>query len=346
MRRLAALAALAAALSVAPSSPLGADAVGPDGQGWWNRAQQVPNFTVPAPPTVGPEDLHVAFDATGPAAISAVRIVLPSSVDATNIGGVLTLVVAPRSASKATAAKITACPAAKSWEPAQNGAWAKRPEADCATDRAPGVAAADGSSMVFDLGPGLATTPGVFDVVLVPEGPAPFSVTFARPGADSFEYEAPPVPESGDSGGAPAFSDESSPLAGSSPGSGFDPTFGATTDPLPAPPGELPRATTPEQGTATASNEAAAPPVSLPAAVPAGILGDDGRSDRIFAVAVLFVLLAAWWWAGGGQARAPRLLGPFGAEDRRLAPATVRVGPDKGIGRFARPRERPPRRLL
>ena len=58
---------------------------------------------------------------------------------------------------------------------------------------------------------------------------------------------------------------------------------------------------------------------------------------------MLGVIVLALWWFGGEQPRAPRLLGSLGegvnVEDPGLY---VRAG---GIGRFARPRTRPPARL-
>jgi hypothetical protein len=73
------------------------------------------------------------------------------------------------------------------------------------------------------------------------------------------------------------------------------------------------------------------------------------RSQQAIALAMLGAVVLSVWWFGGEQARAPRLLGSLGnhirtdegvpVEDPNLY---VRSG---GIGRFARPRTKPPARL-
>jgi hypothetical protein len=67
------------------------------------------------------------------------------------------------------------------------------------------------------------------------------------------------------------------------------------------------------------------------------------RSQQAIALVMLGAIVLSLWWFGGEQTRAPRLLGSLGegvkVEDPNLY---VRTG---GIGRFARPRTKPPARL-
>ena len=67
------------------------------------------------------------------------------------------------------------------------------------------------------------------------------------------------------------------------------------------------------------------------------------RAQRAVALGVLLAMVAAVWWFGGQPVRSPRLLGPLGGRGGAATPGVyVRAG---GIGRFARPRAKPPTRL-
>ena len=65
------------------------------------------------------------------------------------------------------------------------------------------------------------------------------------------------------------------------------------------------------------------------------------------AVSVLLTMGVALWYVGGQPSRAPRLLGSLGSASAAPAAAPIGASPIRsgGIGRFAKPRSGPPRRL-
>jgi hypothetical protein len=67
------------------------------------------------------------------------------------------------------------------------------------------------------------------------------------------------------------------------------------------------------------------------------------RGQQVTALVLLGAIGLGLWWFGGQQARAPRLLGSLG-EGIAVDEGALYV-PSGGIGRFARPRTRPPPRL-
>ena len=71
-----------------------------------------------------------------------------------------------------------------------------------------------------------------------------------------------------------------------------------------------------------------------------------GRRQRLLAVWILIDVGGALLWFGSEPVRAPKLLGSVGAHRPAPPPDDRREPPVRGIGRFARPRNGPPSRLL
>ncbi|HZQ27470.1 MAG TPA: hypothetical protein VFA94_07210 [Acidimicrobiales bacterium] len=259
-----------------------------------------------------------------------------------------------------TVVHVSACVARSNWvEPPHDrpGAWNLRPDFD-PTRCVNGSFNSDATTLTFSLQPHLQRSAGVYDMVLVPDPsrvnpnpqntPAPdpnapptnnlppnpntsFTVVFDRPVEDSFtpdEASLTPLEEP-----APEPPPEPGPVPEIAPSLAVPQSF------VPVDNGVLP---------------AFAPPTTVPKAAPkvtfrtpprqvAAILPKDPRWKRIMAVALLGALALAWWWVAGQEARGPKLLGSMAGGERRWNPPGVRTG---GIGRFARPREGRPKRLL
>lgn len=173
--------ALAAALAMVAGPALAAPApqtVGPVVAGWWSAANQDPALPALSPPDVGAQDLHVAGGnagagglplpgSGGPTAIAALRFSLPAGA----VAGELRLQLA---GAKPPAVTLQACRATRSFEPAQNGAWADAPTYDC-TDAGTARLDPDGSVVVVDgadalrdgLDLSLVLVPGPLDRVVI-----------------------------------------------------------------------------------------------------------------------------------------------------------------------------------
>jgi len=339
--RLAAVATWSLALAVAPAVPwtLASEPATVDAVGWWNKTQQLPVQgdptglgltvpTVPAPATVPEDGLYVANDASGPAAIAAVRYRVGGQV-----GGVLTLHLADGSALTG-AEEIVACPVLGGFDPVLNGRWDARPgyeEEACIFVAEP---TAEGDGLTFTL-PATAASPfGDLGVVVVPlPGSAtPFSLAFDAPADGDLVVTGAPTAPAPSPGSAMSGADSSPSY--SAPPSG-SPGFAAPATPsAPAP--------VPVEST---SGEVAAPPASLDL-TPAADLPDGSRMPQIVAAGLLAAIGAALWWLGGQPERAPRLLGSVGgrAATAEFAVAAVER-PVRGVGRFARPRTAPATRI-
>ena len=319
----------------------GAATVSPDAQGWWSEAQQAPQ---PLPvDTLTGKNLQVGGDPTGPNAIAAVRFIVPGTIDGepvdpTSVSAALTLDIAPNSTVGTPA--VVACPIIGSWQPATAGAWSAKPNYSCSPSST-GTLSADKARMAFKLDPSLQARSGTYDLALVPApaNQAPFSVQFLPAGGDSFALESgspaataagPVEPSTETPVAAPTDSSATAPVGGPS---SFD-----VGSPLPfgAPPAVTPaRPATP------------GPSRLLPTPLRRAV--STKRSQQAIALVMLGGLVLALWWFGGEQARAPRLLGSLGDHTRTDSGAPVeethlyvRTG---GIGRFARPRTKPPARL-
>jgi hypothetical protein len=108
---------------------------------------------------------------------------------------------------------------------------------------------------------------------------------------------------------------------------------------LPVDNGVLPAISIPPRPTTTVPRVVfRAPP--RPAAL---VLPKEARAPRIMAMALLFALALGWWWVGGQESRGPKLLGSMAGGQRVSTQPGLPTG---GIGRFARPRDGRPRRLI
>ncbi|HUQ40597.1 MAG TPA: hypothetical protein VM030_10625 [Acidimicrobiales bacterium] len=323
------LAALAAAVVMPAPAPRRAPAVAtaPTSHGWWSRAQAAPApapllpappgpiapadglFVQQAPRTTPPDPLDPkAFE---PAAVAALRFGgVPADTEAT-----LTLKIASGSPD----GPVTACVPARGtppWQPAQFGRWEDRPEPDCQIAAAAPSVSADGTTLTWTLNPNFVLTPGVIDIVLVPEGQAPFQVGFAKPGVEAL-VTRPARPADLPPGAGGEVASEPPP---DEPTSYQEQALGSAASDygLPPPPPEAPAAP------AAGAVEPRRSPVALAAAVPAAFR-DTTRGQRILAVLLLFGLVGGLWWLGGYQVRAPRSLVPMGSAPA-VAPVPVRRG--------------------
>jgi hypothetical protein len=331
----AVVALMSLALLLWGTGAAGAATIAPDDQGWWSEAQQAPS---PLPvDTVTGQNLQVGGDPTGPNAVAALRFIVPGTIDGipvdpSSVPATLTLKVAPNTAVGKPV--VTACPVLGGWQPVHAGTWTTRPAYNC--DRsAAGVFSADGATATFKLDPALQARPGVYDLALAPptSNQAPFSVQFLPPGADSLALgtgssAAPPPADAASTPAVTAPSDFTPVTAPPIGAPGFD--VGA---PLPLDVGP----------TARPAARPARPSTNRVLRAPLQRAVSTKRSQQAVALGLLGALALGLWWFGGQQARAPRLLGSLG-EGASVDEPGLYV-PSGGIGRFARPRTRPPARL-
>lgn len=135
-----------------------------------------------------------------------------------------------------------------------------------------------------------------------------------------------------------------SPGAAGSAGSPAEPAAAPALASSPGAPTAAPASAAPGGGPSyQASGAPAAAPRSASAVTPVGT-GGPGRAGRILAVSVLLLLGVVMFGLAGYQGRSPRLLLPVGAA-KAVAPAAAVQPNVGGIGRFAKPRTGPPRRL-
>lgn len=322
MRRRAAVVFLA--LTLVSAGGL-ASAAAPDTYGWWWKAQQTSDFMLPAPPSVPADGLYVANDPSGPTAVAGLRYASAGSGSA-----VLQLVVAQGSTS-AIADQIVACPTSDAVSGGQAELWAARPEGDCDAGKVPGEASPDGTAVVWKLGSPFEVAPSTWNVVLQPdpESLVPFQVAFDAPAENSFaaarQGTPPPAPTTAPAPAPPA----SLPTQG-------DATIGGGSD-VPA---EFGPPSVPSAETEAAPDPA---PVSAPvAASPTPPVERDDLRDRLLAAAIFGAIAISLWFLWMREGTRAALLARI--LPGRTAPANGDV-PERGLGRFVRDRERPPRRL-
>ena len=337
LRGLAAAAVATAAMTLLEVPIAGAAA--PDQTGWWSTAQPASGALPNA--TANPGELEVAGSPAGPVAFAAVLYKVPSeqdgqSVDPTQASGTLILSIAPNSSTQG--ASLQVCPITSQWKAEENGAMTDAPKYTCPATPVAGQVSPDGNTVTFTLASSLMTQPGQFDLAVLPSGPAPFLVKFAKPDQGSMGVSAPPAaggPTSGDTGAStpPEATTPLTPataLAGPTlPPSGAGLSASIPTDtPLAAAPPPAPAAPAP-----------ASPSLGLRRAGHASGWTKE-RQQQVMSVGLLMAIAAALWWMGGAAQRAPRLLGSLGGRKPEAQAAAVRVG---GVGRFARPRTAAPR---
>lgn len=303
----------------------GASADAPESYGWWWKAQQAPGFVLPAPPYVPAGGLYVANDPTGPTAVSALRFTQAGT------GGATLKLAAAQGSANAIADQVVACPLAAPFDASEAGAWAFVPQGDCETTAVAGVADADLATVTWKLTGAFEASEGTWSMVLTPAPGSllPFQIAFNPPNATALTTTAPGGAATSDAPDAPparAGSPASQPVTPAGPSSAGPPAGPALGGEQP---GGVPAV--------------AAPPVQEPAAAspPAPVARNDLR-DRIIAAAVFGVIAISLWLIWLRQSDRGALLARI--VPGRALPADGEV-PEGGIGRFARHRERPPRRL-
>jgi hypothetical protein len=338
VKRLLAVACMLLAVATVPGT-WGASASGAelDAYGWWNRNQALPVEgdptglglttvpTVPAPPTVPADGLYVSNDASGPAAIAAVRHLLGGQGS-----GVLTLELAEGS-TLTGAEEIVGCPVLGGFEAAQNGRWDAAPAYDPEACTVVPVASEDGSALAFDVPATFASSLGDISLLVAPApgSVAPFSLAFAAPTSASFAVTSVTAPQS-TTGGTPSFSPR--------PPVSAAPSFGTPSSP------SLSAPSAPSVPSAPAV-EAPGPAPAAVAAPAAAVVADDSRVASIASVIALAAIGAALWWLSSRPQRAPRLLGSVGGGAAAAEAPAPTTPPVRGLGRFARPRTLPPRAI-
>jgi len=312
--RLAAVVVVAAAAMVA-SAPAGwTDA--PSAYGWWYEANAGLPVPPPAPPSAPPDGLYVANGVSGPTAIAALTVPVPSGAAI----GPLVLHVA---GSPLMTQPPLACPLSASFKPAEGGAWSDRPTYDCA--KAQKVASVDSAktTVSFDASPFLRD--GAVAVAVLAGGPTD-QVAFAKPGPGTLAVSnnpgAVPGPDStavSPDAGVPA-TDVSPSLVAPVLDTPLTapPAFGG---PLPASAGAPPTAAPGAQGAASR----AAGAISPVAAAGSPRSGWRSRVGGLLGIVAVLLALGAWnegFGLLGGRVQS--LASPLGAPGPAKAPTRRR----------------------
>lgn len=335
---------------------------------WWN-AFSGGGQAAPAPTT--PEGgLHLSVTSDEVLAYSAVMYALPVGASGTLeldvAGSTATPVVDPNSPSTDPAIRVVACPTTEPWKAGDDQPMDEAPAYDCSVRSFVGNLSADSKTVTFLVDDGGQLTPGQLSLAIVPvttnEAPGvgtklpvgatqPYSLDFAKPDPASLLVTAAPL-EPADPGSTTTTTDTGTTSPGTAGGTQSSATNGGG---VPAPPtmsgSDLPAAETggqpADQSPVVAPDtQPGATGVPVAATVPAG--DDTGHNVALALLIGLGVLIAA---TGNGQLqRAPRLLGGSGrhAATATAAPAAVplTLWGNRGLGRFAKPRDTPPRPLL
>lgn len=338
--------------------------------GWWNEAG---TGAVTAPSTASSGQLQVSSGLQGPLAFAAVRITVPANLDPATATATLSLVQVANSAVGTVA--VSACPTTSSWSPGGDQASSSAPGYDCSNGRQADAIDSDGQDS-FAIPAGWASG-STIDVAIVPTPgtTAPFSVHYTAPTTQSAGLSGPSTPPSasipsgaGTGSDAPAGSGAPQPtpvgappgtaavtIAPSTAGSATATPGGGTSAPsMSAPPPAL--ASSP---VAAMPAPASGPPGGSPSIQPLPArsgtaqsaspisghpLVGPGRAGRILAISVLLLLGVVMFGLSAYPIGHARQLVPVGAgrSPAPVVPLTSQVG---GIGRFAKPRTAPPRRL-
>lgn len=359
VRRLPVAAVLLAWAGGVLALPTLASADAPVVTGWWSQARPTAPAVgaVPADPTYTDDGtLAVRNTPAGPAAIAALHY----SEDGASAGK-LSLQIA--SDTVVEAPQLVACPTTSSWSAGGNQAWDQAPTYDCGKKIAGQVS---GSTVTWTLDERVQDGPGSFDVVILPDPSytTPFSLTFAKPGADSFAATStdsgvtvPSTPVGAGAvptaGGSAAAAPGPAALPALSSGTSFGSVAGAGVPPSVAAPDTV-----------------VAPPAGAPVVAPrtrtvAADGNSDGRRLGIGLIALVAVMIL-WAAANPGASSARRfhhpVLASMGGGARPVddpdagelaAPAPTRPvhpillqgvqGPRAAaLGRRARQRTRPP----
>lgn len=353
-----ALAGVAAGAAIGTSAASAAG-TSPERTGWWS-ALTLGGTTLPAPTT--PEgDLRVANGPDGPTAYAALLYPAGGAAAAT-----LTLAVAT-DRSVGTPELLACVITDDSWQAGGNQAFEAAPAFDCDLGSSVGEPTADGAGLTFRLDDGQLDPAGRWSLALVPfpDSTTLFSLELVAPGEDAFVPSAPPAPateptvpeavgpapdtatpaDPGPAAFAPgAFAPEAFPPAGFDAGV-LDPGLVAAPPVLAQ---EQPEQLLDVLAPAPAVAPAGAQTVQV---AQASVARELGAAGRLLAVVVLAAGCLAVGVAAGQQQPALRLLGGrarvvgAGAPVAAGAVPAPRADRDRGIGRFAKPRDSAPRRL-
>jgi hypothetical protein len=166
---------------------------------WWWQAEST-SGALPPPPSVPDGGLWVSSNATGPQAVSALRVTLDPGDSAP------TLTLAVHQAAPPGSLDLAAYPTTSAWSPGPAQAWSSKPAYEPTGTAAVGQLSSDGKEMKFDLS-GLVTGEEL-NIVLAPTPstppppppvPAPpaatptFDVTFEKPDAKALRVASAPV---------------------------------------------------------------------------------------------------------------------------------------------------------
>lgn len=339
--------ALGAAL-VQPASPASAELTPEVERTAWFNAASGGGLAAPQP-TTSEDDLRVVRAGESQAFSTLLYA-------GTGVRASLDLTV--REGSAQGAPDVVACPTVGAdWAAGGNQSMDAAPAYDCDRSMSFGVLSEDGTTLSFGLDAAFQVEPGTWSIAVVPSPggvaagpppkvPLPFALDLEPPAAGAFVIEeefALPGPSAAPVVSAPT-------AAGTGPGSGFAPAAdlgglpvdGAAAAPLdpavaaPSPDGAAPALPTPVLATA---------PLNV---LPAASTGADDSGRRLLALLALAGGSAAVGYAAGQSRPGPQLIGgrarvgiPAGGVP---VPAVPQERP-RGIGRFAKVRDEPPRRL-
>lgn len=335
-----------------------AAAAAPVRSGWWNTASAgssaAPSNTPGGELSVSYAGQTLSYAAVAYQVSGAGNATLTLQIDAAN--------------SQGTPA-VEACPTkTANWPSGGDQPASAAPSYDCSVHSYAGAPSADGKSINFLLDSGAQVSPGIYSVAIVPapsdnvpvlgqQAPvattAPFTVDFQTPGGDSLSgagVSQAPVggPGGGYNGGYnPGSSGSAGPAGstGSTTGSGAGnaatgsaggaagavTSGGATALSSGVAPANSGSAATAPVGSASAPTVAAGNSNSL---APRALTATPGTSNRLKDVALALLLVMGLVMVGTSSGVRPRLA---------FAGAAA---PNRGIGRFARPRDARPRPLI
>ncbi|HET7530241.1 MAG TPA: hypothetical protein VFJ98_04700 [Mycobacteriales bacterium] len=259
---------------------------------------------------------------------------------------------------------IVACPTKGAWKAGDDQPIDSAPDWDCSIRQFVGAFSADGQTVTFLVDDGGQETPGVLSLAIVPvltnAAPAvgtplpvdttnPFAIDFAKPEATSLAVTAPfgPPPDPGTDTDS---TDDGAGTGGSTSGggSGTDPGAGQPVPNVPL--GNLPGADV--QSPADPPVVAPQSPVGTGVGAPVAAAAPAKDTAHNVALALLLLLgLLVVGTSSGQLQRSPRLLGGAArhADQAGAAAAAVPVGAygaPRGLGRFSKPRNGPPRPLI
>lgn len=268
-------------------SPPSGWADAPSAYGWWYEANAGLPVAPPAPPSVPADGMYVANDVSGPAAIAALSIPVPSGA---SMGPLVVHVAGTPLMSQPP----VACPLRSAFKPAEAGAWSDRPTYDCAQAEKVGSVDSAKTTVTFDASPFLRD--GAVGVVILAGGPTD-QVAFKRPGPDTLPVSTAPGASPG--GVAPGVSDTGNVAVPSVDTSQAPVQQGFDTTPFPASSVAPPAAVSPGGSAAAAAGIA---PRALGTPPGAGSVGDGATKPSgwrtttggLLGVAAVLVALVAW----------------------------------------------------